>query len=275
MKKRIFSLCLTLLLICGMTLSVRAESYQGASGWRVVFTNNKKMESNFKTSDMDDSISGLQPGDDIVFTIKLQNENSTATDWWMTNEVLQSMEDKSANSATGGGAYGYVLQYTDKKGDVVTLFDSDSVGGEGNITSAGEGLHAATDALEEYFYLDTLATGESGTITLKVSLDGETQGNDYQDTLAELQMNFAVELNPDVNSPRRFVETVSGSDSRTTTTTNREDNSASIRIRDIVRTEDQTNLTPYFIAMAVSGVLILILGICSMKKSKKDKKEAE
>lgn len=30
-------------------------------------------------------------------------------------------------------------------------------------------------------------------VTLKVVLDGETQGNTYQNTLASLQMNFAVE----------------------------------------------------------------------------------
>ena len=37
-----------------------------------------------------------------------------------------------------------------------------------------------------------------GIITLEVALDGETQGNSYQDTLADLQMNFAVELRDDL-----------------------------------------------------------------------------
>ena len=46
---------------------------------------------------------------------------------------------------------------------------------------------------EDYFFLERLDKGEKGTVSLFVKLDGETQGNDYQDTLARLQMNFAVE----------------------------------------------------------------------------------
>ena len=48
-------------------------------------------------------------------------------------------------------------------------------------------------SLEEFFYLDRLVPGGDGIVTLKVELDGETQGNTYQNTLASLQMNFAVE----------------------------------------------------------------------------------
>lgn len=47
--------------------------------------------------------------------------------------------------------------------------------------------------LEEHFYLDRLNNGETGFVNLTVKLDGETQGNDYQQTLAQLQMDFAVE----------------------------------------------------------------------------------
>lgn len=256
MKKRMLSLSLMLLLIGGTVLPAQAETFSGGNDWHVEFTEEKEMVSNFKSSDMDESIGDLQPGDDVVFTITLQNNNSVTTDWWMANEVLKSLEDNSANSATAGGAYGYLLQYTDKTGEVSTLYDSERLGGD-DSSPAGVGLNAATDALEEFFYLDTLVTGQSGTITLRVSLDGETQGNDYQDTLANLQMNFAVELNPNGNLSRRLVET-----------------SNITRLSDIVKTDDLTNLTPYYIAMGVSGVLILILAVCSMKKSRKEKKEA-
>ena len=52
----------------------------------------------------------------------------------MQNEVLYSLEDRSANKETGGGAYTYRLFYTDKSGAVETLFDSDTVGGENGDT---------------------------------------------------------------------------------------------------------------------------------------------
>ena len=47
--------------------------------------------------------------------------------------------------------------------------------------------------MEDHFYLDRLESGQNASVHLFVGLDGETQGNAYQDTLAKLQMNFAVE----------------------------------------------------------------------------------
>lgn len=43
--------------------------------------------------------------------------------------------------------------------------------------------------------------GENGTVNLTVGLDGESQGNIYQDTLAKLMMNFAVEDNSNPTTP--------------------------------------------------------------------------
>jgi hypothetical protein len=107
------------------------------------------------------------------------------------------------------------------------------------VDAAGEGLHEATDALTDYFYLDTLSSGQSGTVTLKIALDGETQGNDYQDTLADLQMNFAVELT-----------TASGT-------------------RQVVNTGDGRSFLPYILAMALSGLVLLALAIYSLKRAKR------
>ena len=262
MKKRFLSLFLALALMGGMVFPVQAETFYGDPNWSVVFTSEKKMESNFKTADLDEAISGLQPGDNIIFRLTLRNDYEETTDWWMTNKVLYSLEDRSANSATGGGAYTYILTYTDRNGNETVLFSSDTVGGE-DISAAGEGLHEATDALTEYFYLDTLSTGQAGSIMLEVALDGETQGNDYQDTLADLQMNFAVELNaynPPPVVPTDDTPPTSPPDGKKT---------------NIVKTGDESNLTPYFIAMGVSGVLILFLAIYSMKQNKKEKREAE
>ena len=52
-----------------------------------------------------------------------------------------------------------------------------------------------------FFSLDTLEPGENGTVNLTVGLDGESQGNIYQDTLAKLMMNFAVEDNSNPTTP--------------------------------------------------------------------------
>ena len=68
----------------------------------------------------------------------------------------------------------------------------ETVGGESEQAER-QGLYEATSGLEDSFYLDTLKSGEAGEISLRVALDGETQGNDYQNTLARLRLNLAVE----------------------------------------------------------------------------------
>ena len=251
-KKMILPLMLAAVVILGAPLGAMADTLKGGDDWSVKFTSGKKMVSTFKTSQMDDVLMGLQPGDSAEFEIKLSNEYDENTRWYMTNKVLYSLEDRSKNHDTAGGAYTYKLTYTNPKGKVTTLFDSNTVGGE-EISVAGEGLHEATDALEDYFHLDDLTKGQAGTIDLVVSLDGETQGNDYQDTLADLQMNFAVELG----------ET-------TTPTSSTEETKKSTTSRSVVKTGDDSDLNRYYIMGGISGALLLVLGFVSLSTRKKE-----
>lgn len=248
MKRKVFVCLLCLALMLGLSVSAGAESFTGGDNWRVAFTQEHAMESTFRTAELDDAVSGLQPGDDITFTLRLSNDSEAVTDWYMTNRVLYSLEDRSTNAATAGGAYTYFLSYTNAAGEENVLFSSDTVGGE-HVSEAGEGLHEATDALQDFFYLDTLSGSQAGTIVLRVALEGETQGNDYQDTLADLAMNFAVELKeaaPEPGAPRI-----------------------------IVKTGDDRNLLPYYVAMAVSGVLLLILAIDNVRRRARAKRKEQ
>lgn len=253
-KKRLGMLFLSLGLLCGASgvRSAYAETSYGNPDWNVSFTEEKQMSSNFKTKDLDEAIYGLQPGDTAILTLKLQNANTATTDWYMTNKVLYSLEDRSNNSGTGGGAYTYILEYTDKDGKTETLFTSDTIGGE-KKSAAGEGLKAATNSLDDFFYLDTLKKGEGGKITLQVALDGETQGNDYQDTLADLEMNFAVELN----------------DTSTRTTP------GGSRSSTVVRTGDETDIGPYVLTAGISGTILFLFAILSRRESKRQEKEVQ
>lgn len=250
MRRGILKLLLTAGLLMLASVTAYAETSYGDPDWSVVFTKEKKMVSNFKTTDISDVILGIQPGDNVIVTLALKNEYPQATDWYMTNKVLYSLEDRSANKATEGGAYTYKLKYTDPDGKETELLNSDTVGGEG-ISGGGEGLHQATDALKEYFFLDTLKEGQSGKIVLEVALDGDTQGNDYQNTLADLQMNFAVELNgAGVNTP------------------------APGRRGEIVKTGDRQALTPYIIAACGSGIVLLLFAFYTQRERRKEKLEA-
>ena len=249
MRRKIWKLLLAVSLLASMAMTAYAETSHGNPDWAVTFTSEKKMVSNFKTADLNDVILGIQPGDNVIITLALKNENNTATDWYMTNEVLYSLEDRSANAGTSGGAYTYKLAYTGPDGEEDILFDSDTVGGEG-ASGAGEGLRQATDALSDYFFLDTIKKGQSGKIVLEIALDGDTQGNDYQDTLADLQMNFAVELNAggtDTPNPGRR--------------------------GDIVKTGDEMTLTPFIIVACVTGTLLLLFVFYAQREREKERKK--
>ncbi|MCI8586800.1 MAG: hypothetical protein HFI92_13110 [Lachnospiraceae bacterium] len=186
MKKRYGGLMLAAcLLLCGGR-TVQADEYT-ADGWKTQYADGK-MTSNFDSSDVAGSVSSLLPGDSVTIRLDLENQDKKSTDWYMTNEVLSSLEDSQESAS--GGAYTYILTYTNSAGEVNTLYSSENVGGEKNSPS-GEGLHEVFQ--EDYFYLDRLDSGKSGSVSLTVALDGETNGNGYQNTLAKLQMAFAVE----------------------------------------------------------------------------------
>ncbi len=240
--KRLLSGLLAALCLWAFALPAGASSSGSGDGWYVNFTSNKKMESNFKSSDIAKLVSGMQPGDSATISIKLRNSNPKSTNWYMQNEAITSLED---DTVAEGGAYIYRLTYTNRAGKVNVLYDSETVGGEkDNTSSNNEGLHEATDSLKDYFYLDTLRTGDSGQVDLHVELDGETQNNLYQNTMADVQLNFAVdEVNDDSNS------------------------------RTVVKTGDETNLLPLYGAMAVSGLLLLIIACFSTKKRRTEEKE--
>ncbi len=225
MKKKIFSLLLMLVLMSLLPFAAYAESYQ-SKDWYVVFTSDQTMESNFKQNTIDSLISGLQPGDDLNIRIRVGNEYSKTVDFYMYNVVNKSLE---AAGASGGG-YTYVLTYKHPNGKVDDLYRNDQVGGE-KPKANYEGLKEATANLKDYFYLDSLDSGKSGYVDLTISLDGETQGNDYQTKSADLTMRFAVEV------PETSKKTV------------------------IVRTGDEYNLLPFYIAMVVSGLVFLYFAL--------------
>ena len=267
--RSLFPAILAGILAISMSVSAFAELVPTGKEWNVSFTEDKKMSSDFKTSAMDDSVSNLQPGDYTDIVLNLKNYNSETVDWYMTNKVLKTLEEtRTAQEGLSGGAYTYILTYKNPKTkQSKELFNSDTVGGE-SVSAAGEGLHEATSALgQDWLYLDTFAEGDGGVITLRVALDGETQGNTYQDTFAELQMNFAVELNTNENNKKKKEEKKNNNGSNGS----RSNSSSSNSTNNIVRTGDETNWIPYIITAGVSGIILLVLAIYSLRERRKQR----
>jgi hypothetical protein len=174
----------------------------------------------------------------------------------MSNEVLKSLEDNDAS----GSAYGYKLSYKGPSNSR-TLYESKSVGGKGSA----DGLAEATNAMDEYFYLGPLSNGETGKVILNVTLDGETEGNAYFDTLARLALKFAVEPEVEPKKTTVNIESKEYMDSPTTVTVTR---------RNLAKTGDESILFPVYLAIAGVGIVCLVLGIRNMR-NKNDEEEDE
>lgn len=224
MKKQIFSfLFVVVFIICLVPSAFAVED-----GY-VTFTSKAKMEE--KNFDVYQAFDGLEPGDTRSYHIHLTNSYPKTTRWYMSNSVIKTLEENGIE----GGSYQYFLTYTSPSGTITTLFPKTDETNEmiGNNVDGGRvGLNEATEDLEKFFLLDTLNTNEKGLVTLTVYLEGETQDNSYQNTVARIKMNFAAEI-------------VGGTGSNATA----------------VKTGDENNLTPYYIGMIIAGLLFLYLAL--------------
>lgn len=248
--KRIL-IALAVALLAGMVspAGAYAKHLKGGSKWTATYTKRGRMTDNYSEKEFIDQVSHLQPGDDITFTVKAVHENDTEADWYIANDVIQSLEDSVASAE--GSNYEYVLTWKGPK-QSRTLYDSEHVGGDVQNAGDPEGLNEATDALDEFIFLEQMKKGDKGTITLKVTLDGETEGNAYFDSLAQVKIRFGVEP----ITPERV----------------RRERPTNDRI--IVRTGDETRLFPFYVAMALSGIALMGLVVWSIRDRRKDREEA-
>ena len=233
MKKSLLCLMMAAVLTFGFTGNALAEEYKGTEGWKCEF-NGKKMTTNFNDGDMKKDIFTLEPGDKIELKVDLETSSDKDATWYISNEVLKTLED--TQTVAEGGAYTYELLFEDAKGNMNTIYSSETVGGEGKAKEL-QGLYEATNAMNDFILLDTFKKGETGTVYLNVSLEGETQFNYYQDTLAKLQLKFAAETSSEPPTPPK--------------------------------TGDTTQTMLFSAAGLVSGLILLYFGIAALRKREK------
>lgn len=206
MNSKIIKLLFAAVLSVHAGISVSAEEVEGKDIWSVVFDGSGTLISNVeREEEFTETLNHIQPGDYVYLSVSIKNTSDKETDWYMKNEVLNSFE-RSVEAS--GGAYSYQLSYHDMNGEERVIYDSDTVGGD-EIVNNLEGLEQATNSLNDYFYLITLAEKEEGKVTLRVGLDGETNGNAYQNAAADLEMIFAVEYSASAfpSEPKQEIRT--------------------------------------------------------------------
>lgn len=240
-KTMILTLLTALILVMAMSSSAYAEShkFKGKCSF-----DGEEITANFDNKKINAAVSNLEPGDDLTYDVTYVNNSDETTYWYMKNSVIQTLEESKDQAENGG--YTYVLSNVGPDDSVDVLFDNSEVGGEAKVADL-EGLHQATNATGDYFFIQELKPGEKGRTHLEVVFDGETEVNDYMDTAGALMVRYAVELdNPD--NP--------GNTDNEPFTHN-------------PYTGDTTNLI-IPIALLTGAVLALILTIISWRKSRRE-----
>lgn len=182
-KRALLGIAMAIVLCFGCLSTAFAQSSR--VNWNVTFDPSAEMVSTYNKETVNKAIQSMQPGDDLSLDVTVKNENDHSTEWYMTSTVLKTLEEASSAS---DGAYTFSLLFNDEE-----LYSSETVGG----TDSEEGLKEVSSATGTWFYLGTLDKNQSGKVSLRMALDGESQGNSYMNTLGTLQINFAVEYTAD------------------------------------------------------------------------------
>ncbi len=101
MKKKILCLIMAAVMTVGTAATAYAEDFKSDKDWQVDFDGDK-MNSNFSSKEMAEEIYGILPGDTMELQVKIKIPVEEQTDWYMSNEVLESLEE---GSKAEGGAY--------------------------------------------------------------------------------------------------------------------------------------------------------------------------
>lgn len=240
--RRIITLLLALMTVLMMSQAAFAETYNGGT----FSFDGSEISNSDADSSIDEAIRNLEPGDSVTFKFEYSNDADEETEWYLENKVVKTLEEMGGQN----GGYTYKLVNYGKAEGTVTIFDSEAVAGADseNPDSADKGLKSATNATEDWLYIDTLKAGQSGRTELTVALDGESQANSYQATDGQLRIAYAV-------------ETIEG-----------EDVYKHVPGKGI-NTGDMTNLMTPLLMLAGAAVL-LVLTVLSFRKDRKDGDEA-
>ena len=195
---------------------------------------------------------GMAAGDERTLAIEVKNENKNTTDFYMSAEAIQSLEE--ANKANGG-AYRITLMVNDS-----VIYSNNSIGGassEGTTTS--KGLYDVKE-LKDKLFVATLKTSEKAIVKFTMGLDGEAitnnESNSYSNAVGQFNFEFQAAYDGDkgLTVINREVVTINP-------------NRVPLANRPVA-TGDTTNVWPIVLAFLV-GVLLVITAIIILIKKKR------
>lgn len=194
MRKIYLNMVLALsVFIAGLGINnIKVEASTQSLEWTVQYNGDK----DFSTLGKDaakSTIENAMPGDTLKYVVTYTNASSVTSDFYLNAEVLSSLEDNKEDDASyekdaQGGAYSFVVDYN-LYGVTTKIYSSETVGGDSVVS---KGLNQ-TKTNNAYVNVGRLSPGQSGTVTITINLDGNSQDNSYMEKIAKLNVQFAVQ----------------------------------------------------------------------------------
>lgn len=195
---------------------------------------------------------GMAAGDERTLAIEVKNENKNTTDFYMSAEALQSLED--VNKASGG-AYGITLMVNES-----VIYSNNSIGGALSTgTTTSKGLYDVIE-LKNKLFVATLKTGEKAVVKFTMGLDGEAitnnENNSYSNAVGQFNFEFQAAYDGDKGLTVVNKEVVTIVPNKVPFANGP------------VATGDNTNVWPFVLALVV-GVLLVVATIIILIKKKR------
>ena len=115
--KKFIALLSCMLFILGSIGTVFADENTTTAG-SCEFTG-KEMVSSFDSNKIAASVSQMEPGDSVTFSVDIKNNSSISTKWYMSNDVLKSLEDTQAVAEMWILIYSYFRRTGWKRGHYI------------------------------------------------------------------------------------------------------------------------------------------------------------
>lgn len=236
-----------ILLLAILAIGMKSQAAKGPS---VTFTEADQLI--LSDTSLGNVFEGMAAGDERTLAIEVKNENKNTTDFYMSAEAIQSLEE--ANKANGG-AYGITLKVNDS-----VVYTNNNIGGSTSIgTTTSKGLYDVKE-LKNKLFIATLKTNEKAIVKFTMGLDGEAitnnENNSYSNAVGQFNFEFQAAYDGDkgLTVINREVVTINP-------------NRVPLANRPVA-TGDTTNVWPIVLAFLV-GVLLVITAIIILIKKKR------
>ena len=174
MKKKRWIPGILLALFLGLgTVSLAADA-----GPTVTFDGKQIVYSNYEVTDFGDAFDNMLPSETRTQEIILKNADQRAVDFYMSAQVLKSLQEIGEDNA-----FYHVSLDLVQNGTFTRIYgDGQELATVGGSNNDARGLKELDDTLDDYYLLAVLKGGETAKLQLTVELDGESGDNAPQKT---------------------------------------------------------------------------------------------